>query len=146
LVLRTTYILGFPGETEDDFKRLWQFQNDYQIERVGVFPYSPEEDTAASRLDRQVPEDVVSDRIDRLMTLVMDQSYERNRKHVGKKIQVLIDEKIEDDYYIARAYDQAPEIDGYTRARGKFELGRFYDLRITSCEAYDLEGEEWKEG
>lgn len=146
LVLRTTYILGFPGETEKDFRKLWQFQNDYALERVGVFPYSREEDTGAYDFKPEVPVDVTADRIDRLMTLVMDQSYERNQKMIGRKLEVLIDEKVEDDYYIGRAFDQAPEIDGYIRAHGSFEPGRFIELEIRSAEAYDLDAVKIKEG
>lgn len=146
LVLRTTFILGFPGETEKDFKRLWRFQNDYALERVGVFPYSREEDTGAYDFKPEVPGDVAAERIDRLMTLVMDQSYERNQKMIGRKLEVLIDEKVEDDYYIGRAFDQAPEIDGYIRAHGRFDPGRFVELQIRSAEAYDLDGVAMKEG
>jgi ribosomal protein S12 methylthiotransferase len=145
LVLRTTYILGFPGESEADFERLWNFQNEFGIERVGVFPYSREEDTKAEKYAGDVPDRIVTERIDRLMTLVMDQSLARNTRFLGKKMEVLIDERHKDGYYTARHYDQAPEIDGLVRAQGRFRPGRFYDVRVVNVEAYDLEAREWKE-
>jgi len=145
LALRTTYIIGFPGEVEADFKCLYDFQKDYGIERVGVFPYSREEGTKAGTSKEEVPEHVVAERIDRLMTLALDQSYERNGGFIGKKLEVLIDEKDKDGYYRARGYDQAPEIDGHIRARGRFMPGRFYDIKVVDFEAYDLEAIEWKE-
>jgi len=144
LVIRTTYIIGFPGETEINFNELWQFQNDYRIERAGVFAYSREEDTKAYKIKHSVREEVVLNRIDRLMTLIMDQSLEYNRNLLGKNVEVLIDEKIKDSYYIGRRYDQAPEIDGYTKVKGRFVPGRFYNVKITGFEAYDLEAERWK--
>jgi ribosomal protein S12 methylthiotransferase len=145
LVLRTTYIIGFPGEEDIDFEQLWNFQHQYGIERVGVFPYSREEDTGAYSMKPEVTEQVISERIDRLMTLVMDQSLEYNSRLSGKKIEVIIDEKHKDGYYIARRFDQTPEIDGYTKLRGKYRAGHFYDVRVTGFEAYDLEAERWKE-
>lgn len=145
LVLRTTYIIGFPGEGEDDFKCLWDFQNEYAIERVGVFPYSREEGTRAGKMAGEVSDSILTERIDRLMTLVMDQSLARNTGFLGKKMEVLIDEKHKDGYYMARHYDQAPEIDGFVRARGHFRPGRFYDIKVVDVEAYDLEAIEWKE-
>jgi ribosomal protein S12 methylthiotransferase len=145
LALRTTYILGFPGETDTDFEKLWQFQNEYKIERAGVFAYSREDGTKAEKMKPEVPEDVASSRIDGLMTLLMDQSLERNSGLLEKKIEVLIDEKSKDGYFIARSYDQTPEIDGYVKAEGDFIPGRFYDVRVTAYEAYDLEAVEWKE-
>lgn len=145
LVLRTTYIIGFPDESEADFERLWDFQNEYGIERVGVFPYSREEGTAAEKYAGDVPEQIVTERIDRLMTLVMDQSLARNTGFLGKKMEVLIDERHKDGYYMARHYDQAPEIDGLVKAQGRFRPGRFYDVRVVNVEAYDLEACEWKE-
>ena len=139
LALRTTYIIGFPGETDDDFEQLWDFQNEYKIERVGVFPYSLEEDTKAAGMHPQIPEDVITARIDSLMTLVMDQSLERNAALLGKNIEVLIDEFHKDGYFIGRCFDQSPEIDGHVQAYGDFEVGRFYKLLVTGYEAYDLE-------
>ncbi len=145
LVLRTTYILGFSGESEADFESLWDFQNEYGIERVGVFPYSREEGTGAEKYAEDVPDQIVTERIDRLMTLVMDQSLARNTCFLGKKMEVLIDEKHKDGYYMARHYDQAPEIDGLVKAQGCFRPGRFYNVRVVNVEAYDLEAREWKE-
>lgn len=145
LVLRTTYIIGFPGEDESDFERLWNFQKEYRIERVGVFPYSREEDTGAYNMKSEVAEEITAERIDRLMTLVMDQSLEYNSRLAGKKIEVLIDEKHKDGYFIARRFDQAPEIDGYVKMKGSFRAGHFHNVRVTGFEAYDLEAERWKE-
>ena len=139
LALRTTYIIGFPGETDHDFESLWNFQSEYKIERVGAFAYSQEEDTAAAGMHPQIPEDVVTGRIDSLMTLVMDQSLERNAGLLGKNIEVLIDEFNKDGYFIGRCFDQSPEIDGQVRALGDFQAGRFYNLKVTGYEAYDLE-------
>jgi ribosomal protein S12 methylthiotransferase len=145
LVLRTTYIIGFPDEGENDFKCLWDFQDEYAIERVGVFAYSREEGTRAEKMGGEVSDTPLTERIDRLMTLVMDQSLSRNTGFLGKKMEVLIDEKHKDGYYMARHYDQAPEIDGFVRARGRFGPGRFYDVKVVDVEAYDLEAIAWKE-
>jgi ribosomal protein S12 methylthiotransferase len=145
LVLRTTYIIGFPTETKEEFQELWDFQKEYKIERVGVFAYSREEVTPSATMNPQITEKVTAGRIDELMMLVMGQSMDRNAKLLGKKVEVLIDEKHKDGYYIGRAYDQAPEIDGYIKVKGKFKPGRFYNVRITGFEAYDLSAEEWKE-
>ncbi len=145
LVLRTTYIIGFPTETKEEFQELWDFQKEYKIERVGVFAYSREEVTPSATMEPQITEKVTAGRIDELMMLVMGQSMDRNAKLLGKKVEVLIDEKHKDGYYIGRAYDQAPEIDGYIKVKGKFKPGRFYNVRITGFEAYDLSAEEWKE-
>ena len=145
LVLRTTYIIGFTTETKEEFQELWDFQKEYKIERVGVFAYSREEVTPSATMEPQITEKVTAGRIDELMMLVMGQSMDRNAKLLGKKVEVLIDEKHKDGYYIGRAYDQAPEIDGYIKVKGKFKPGRFYNVRITGFEAYDLSAEEWKE-
>jgi ribosomal protein S12 methylthiotransferase len=145
LVLRTTYIIGFPGETKEDFQKLWDFQKQYSPERVGVFAYSREEVTASATMEPQISEKIAAGRIDELMMLVMGQSMDRNSKMLGKKIEVLIDEKHKDGYYIGRAYDQAPEIDGYIKVKGNCKPGRFCNIRITGFEAYDLSAEEWKE-
>lgn len=145
LAIRTTYIIGFPGESENDSQELWNFQNEYKIERVGVFPYSKEEDTSAYKMRPEVAQEAVTERIDSLMTLVMDQSLERNSTLLGKNIEVLIDDCLKDGYCIARCYDQTPEVDGYVRIKGDLKVGQFVNLRVTGYEAYDLEAEESKE-
>lgn len=141
IALRTTLLVGYPGETEEDFAELMEFVRDTKFDRLGVFPYSEEEGTySATRLTDDVPEEVKHDRVDRIMRLQERVSLENNAKRIGQTMRVIIDRK-EGDFYIGRSEYDSPEVDQelIIDSRGKrLYRGRFYDVTITDCEDYDL--------
>lgn len=143
LVIRTTFIVGFPGETEDDFDELYDFVNEIKFERLGVFVYSREEDTPAYNLSNQVPEKIKEFRRDRLMELQNNISEDIMRSKVGKIFTVLVEEFSGDNNYIGRTYMDSPDIDGivYINDSSPLELGKFIEVRITDYLEYDLIGE-----
>ncbi|MEO3945029.1 30S ribosomal protein S12 methylthiotransferase RimO [Gorillibacterium sp. CAU 1737] len=142
--LRTSLIVGFPGETEEDFERLVEFVKDVKFDRLGVFTYSQEEDTPASRLPNQVSEDVKELRANRLMEVQREIAKDRNERLIGHEIDVLI-EKYDgrNDIYVGRSQFDAPEIDGEVFVAGcKTSIGEIAKVRITHSFEYDLSGEE----
>ena len=141
IVLRTTYLIGHPGETSADFEKLLHFQEEFDIERVGVFGYSPEEGTKAYGIGKRVRESTIARRIDSIMNLAQEQSLRRNESLVGTVQKVFVDGSAGDGSVRARMYSQAPEIDGCVLLRGKSHRGSLVDVRITSAEAYDLYAE-----
>jgi ribosomal protein S12 methylthiotransferase len=134
LALRTTCIVGFPGETEDDFEQLLQFLEEQQFDRVGAFTYSPQEGTRAFALADDVPDDVKQDRLERLMELQRQITAERYERHVGTVARVLVNEPARDGVVLARAWWQADDIDGVTELRGPgvdaLAPGTIVDARI----------------
>lgn len=141
--LRTSIIVGFPGETEEDFENLKAFIREVQFDRLGVFTYSQEEDTPASRLPDQVPDEVKEYRSNVLMEIQREISRERNGSRIGQVIDVLI-EKYDGrgDVYVGRSMYDAPEIDGEVFARGtKLAIGEIAKVRITHSFEFDLSGE-----
>ena len=144
IALRTTLLVGYPGETEADFKELMEFVKTTKFDRLGVFPYSEEEGTySATRLKDDVPEDVKHDRVDRIMRLQERVSLENNARRVGQTMRVIIDRK-EGDFYIGRSEYDSPEVDQeiIIDSLGKRLLrGRFYSVVITDSEDYDLYAE-----
>lgn len=143
--LRTTFIVGYPGETEEDFEQLLQFTRDMAFDRMGAFAFSPEEDTAAALLPDQVPEAVKKQRLHRLMSLQQDISLQRNRLRVDTVTQVLVTGE-QEGLYIGRSPWEAPDADGVIRFEGARTLtpGEFVQVRITGAQAYDLEGVQEK--
>ncbi|MDO8525759.1 MAG: 30S ribosomal protein S12 methylthiotransferase RimO [Candidatus Omnitrophota bacterium] len=143
LVIRTSIIAGFPGETEKDFKELLGFLSDTRFERMGAFTYSKEAGTRAARLARQIPEEIKASRLGELMKLQQKISAELNRKKLGKVMDVLIDEKLKgrDDVCLGRTSGDAPEIDGsvYVHGRG-IKAGEIYKIKIKDTLEYDLVG------
>ena len=141
IALRTTLLVGYPGETEEDFHELMEFVRDTKFDRLGVFPYSEEEGTySASRLKDDVPEEVKHDRVDRIMSLQERISLENNARRIGSHIRVIVDRK-EGDFYIGRSEYDSPEVDQeiIIDSDGKrLYRGRFYDVEIVDCEDYDL--------
>jgi ribosomal protein S12 methylthiotransferase len=140
ITIRSTFIVGFPGETDADFEQLLDWMRVAQLDRVGCFEYSPVEGAAANRLSHPVPDEVKQQRRARFMELAAEISAQRLAQKVGRKMQVLVD-RIEDGDAIARSASDAPEIDGTVRilaARG-VKVGDFADVRITRAGAYDLE-------
>lgn len=144
ITLRTSVIVGFPGETEKDFRELLGFVKETEFDRLGAFIYSEEEGTAASRMKSKIPEKVSMERLDELMNTQKKISEKRNRRFLGKRVRVLIDEKSEGrkGSFFGRTEADAPETDGGVYVSGKgIKVGEFYDVRITDALEYDLVGE-----
>jgi ribosomal protein S12 methylthiotransferase len=140
--IRTTVIVGFPGEKEKDFKRLLDFMEAVRFDHLGAFAYSDDEDLPSHQFKNHVPEEVKRQRYDQVMSFQAGLSAENNKKYVGKMLQVLIDEK--DDYkgiITGRTGFQAPEIDGLVYVRGNCEQGCFVNVRVTQADEYDLTGQ-----
>ncbi len=146
IALRTSLIVGFPGETEEDFKELVDFVKEIRFDRLGVFTYSREEDTPAYQMEEQVEEDVKLKRQERIMLLQSDISMDNNQKMVGRVIKVLI-EGIDGKKYYGRSYKDAPEIDGnvFFSSTEKHYPGEFTYVKIMEATEYDLIGEEINE-
>ena len=145
LTLRTSLIVGFPGETEDQFRELMDFVEEMEFDRMGAFIYSPEEGTPAASFPDQVPEEVKRERLDRLMTLQQKISLKRNQARVGLTEKVLItDTDPVRRLALGRSEREAPESDGEILISCKNvqpEIGRFLTVRLTGAETYDLMGE-----
>lgn len=142
-VLRTSIIVGFPGETEEEFEELMTFLNEAEFDRLGAFAYSPEEDTPAARMPDQIPEEVKTRRLDRLMRQQRDISTRRNAARVGTTVRVLVTAQNDQGMFLGRSQLEAPETDGEIlfRAKDKPQIGDFVDVRILRSGAYDLMGE-----
>jgi ribosomal protein S12 methylthiotransferase len=142
LVLRSTFIVGFPGETEDDFESLLDFLEEAQLDRVGCFAYSPVAGAAANDLPDPVPEPVKQERLERFMAVQADISRAKLAARVGQRLTVLVDEVL-DDQIIARSHADAPEIDGSVLIDGAWDLspGDFIEVDITDSLEHDLIGE-----
>lgn len=141
--LRTTIIVGFPGETEEDFKELVEFAKEVKFDRLGAFAYSREEDTAADKLPNHLEEDVKIRRRDELMLVQQEISKELNAQKVDNEYEVLIEEQIEDKVYIGRTQGDAEEIDSivYVKSDNKLNLGDFVNVKINNALEYDLMGD-----
>ena len=143
LALRTTLLVGYPGETEADFTELEQFVRDVRFERLGVFAYSEEEGTySAQELKDDVPEEVKQQRVERIMTLQNDIARENNLRRVGRTERVLIDSR-QGDYYVGRTQYDSPEVDQeilIPAAERRLLRGHFYEIRIDGAADYDLYG------
>jgi ribosomal protein S12 methylthiotransferase len=143
IALRTSLIVGYPGETEKDFNELMNFVSDVKFDRLGVFTYSHEESTKAFKLKDNVNAKVKQQRVDALMQLQQDISFEKNKALIGKTLKVIIDRK-ENDFLVGRSEYDSPEVDNEVliKAKGKTNLiGQLCNVKITSAEAYDLFGE-----
>jgi len=142
IAIRTTFIVGFPGETEEDFEELAEFIKEVEFDRMGVFTYSREEDTPAYKLPNQIDEETKINRQDVLMSLQMDISYKKNLTFIGKSFEVLI-EDYDNGQYIGRTYRDAPEIDGlvYFTSKKQMKVGEFANVLIKDATDYDLIGE-----
>lgn len=143
IVLRTTLITGFPGETEEDHEELKEFVDEMEFDRLGVFIYSPEENTPAAEMADQVPEEVKEERRDELMELQQEISYDRGQDRIGQELLVMIEGKVADESaYIGRTYGDAPKVDGYIFVQtGELLMtGDFAKVRVTGALEYDLIG------
>ena len=144
IVLRTTLITGFPGETEEDFEQLKEFVEKMQFDRLGVFTYSREEDTPAAEMDEQIEEEIKASRRDEIMQIQQDIAFDKSNSRVGEIYEVMIEGKLPDEgVYIARTYMDAPDVDGYVFIQSDYNLdsGDFVKVEITRSDEYDLIGE-----
>ena len=139
LALRTTFIVGYPGETDEEFATLMQFVDDLQFDRVGAFTYSYELGTPSALLSDHVDDDVKEARYGRLMELQQDISHRRNQRFVGQTLDVLVEDH-DEGLSIGRSYRDAPEIDGMVIVEGDLPLGEIVPVRITGATVYDLMG------
>ncbi|HUT16182.1 MAG TPA: 30S ribosomal protein S12 methylthiotransferase RimO [Anaerolineae bacterium] len=139
IALRTAFIVGYPGETEEEFATLLQFMEETAFDKVGVFIYSPEEGTAAMSLPNPVPREVAEERYARAMEVQQGISLQRNQTQVSRTLNVLI-EGAEQGISVGRSYRDAPEIDGYVLVPGEWPVGRIVQVRIERATEYDLEG------
>ncbi|MDO8810639.1 MAG: 30S ribosomal protein S12 methylthiotransferase RimO [Gallionella sp.] len=139
LTLRSTFIVGFPGETEEEFEELLDFIEEAQLDRVGAFAYSPVEGAAANELPGHIPPDVQQERLARLMLLQEEISEERLKRKVGQTITVLVDE-VDEEGAIARSSADAPEVDGlvYIEDGQRLSVGDFVEVKITDSDEHDL--------
>lgn len=142
-VIRTQFIVGFPGETEEQFEELLEFVKEQRFDRVGCFKYSPEENTKAGKMEDQVDEEVKADREHRLMSLQREISREKNQEWIGKTIPVLVEGFSEETELLlqGRSSQQAPDIDGVVLINdGKADVGQIVDVEITEAMEYDFVG------
>jgi len=142
-VLRTTFITGFPGETEEQFARLMDFVEEIRFDRLGAFTFSPEEDTPAAEMPGQIDEEIKQQRLDQLMTAQQQISLERNRLRIGTVEKVLVESVDGMGGGIGRTSSEAPDTDGIIKLQGVHEedLGGFVTARIVDAEHYDLHAE-----
>lgn len=143
IAIRTTLMVGFPGETEEDFRELVEFVREQRFDRLGVFPYSCEEGTPSAEAEDDVSEDVKQQRVERIMELQRTIALEANVSKTGKRLRVIID-RIEGDYYIGRSEFDSPEVDQEILipvSNSALKPGEFCEVTVTGCEEYDLYGE-----
>ena len=148
IVLRTTLITGFPGETQEDFEEMLSFVDMVGFERLGVFPYSPEEGTPAAEMEDQIDEEVKKQRRDAIMELQQEISFDFEADCVGEKLLVMIEGYLPDEHaYVGRTYMDAPGIDGYIFIKSGEALmsGDFAEAVVTGSDEYDLIGELYEE-
>lgn len=144
ICLRTTLISGFPGETKEDHAALLSFVKQMRFDRLGVFPYSREEDTAAAKLPGQLSKKVKNDRRDEIMALQQEIAFDKAAQMEGRTLLVMIEGKVADEeVYVARTYRDAPDVDGMLFCHTNRELmtGDFVQVRVTGSYEYDLMGE-----
>ncbi|MBS9385682.1 MAG: 30S ribosomal protein S12 methylthiotransferase RimO [Dolichospermum sp. BR01] len=141
-VFRTTFIVGFPGETQEHFQHLLEFTQRHKFDHVGVFTFSPEEGTPAYNLPNQIPAAVMTERRNQLMELQQPISFQKNQQEVGKIVDVLIEqENPQGGELIGRSGRFSPEVDGQVYVKGEARLGTIVKVAIQSADAYDLYGQ-----
>lgn len=143
IVIRTTFIVGFPGESDDDFNQLVDFIEDIKFDKLGVFEYSKEEGTSAASLDEQISDSIKEERKNEIMAIQSEISAEILSKKIGKKLEVLIEEEVDEENYVGRTYMDSPEIDGvtYVHSAKNLEIGSFVKVDVVDSLDYDLIGE-----
>lgn len=143
IVIRTTFIVGFPGESDDDFNQLVDFIKDIKFDKLGVFEYSKEEGTKAASLDEQISDSIKEERKNEIMAIQSEISAEILSKNIGKRLGVLIEEEVDEENYVGRTYMDSPEIDGvtYVHSAKNLEIGSFVQVDVVDSLDYDLVGE-----
>ena len=144
IVLRTTLIAGFPGETQEQHEELMEFVDEMEFERLGVFAYSPEENTPAASMPDQIPEEIKEERRDAILELQQEIAFDKAADMVGRTLYAMIEGKVADEpAYVARTYADSPDIDGYVFVNTSEMLmsGDFVKVKITGSAEYDLIGE-----
>ena len=139
IAIRTTLIVGYPGETEEDFIELFNFVKDIRFDRLGVFTYSEEEGTSAADLDDNIPQEVKNDRKNQIIELQHDISLARNESFIGKNIRVLVDQT-ENNIGVGRTEYDSPEIDNIVQIEGKVSRGQFVNIIVNDANEYELIG------
>jgi len=139
IALRTTLIVGYPGETKEDYKELYQFVEEMKFDRLGVFTYSEEEGTTAADLDDNIPVEVKNERKNQIIELQHDISLERNESFIGKTLRVLVDQS-ENNIGVGRTEYDSPEIDNIVNIEGRVDKGQFVNIQIESANEYELIG------
>ena len=144
IVIRTSLIAGFPGETEEDFQKLKDFLLEYRLDRVGVFAYSCEDGTPAAQYPDQIPDDIKEQRRDELMELMRDISLKKNREKKGKTVSVIVEGYDEEEFcYVGRSSQDTPDVDGSAYIYSQYELnaGDIVNIKIIDASEYDITGE-----
>jgi ribosomal protein S12 methylthiotransferase len=142
-IIRTTFIVGFPGETEEDFEELLSFVGDYDFDRIGVFKYSPEEGTPAAKMTGRVPEKVKQERYDILYSVAQSISHLKNINRIGQIVRVITEGVSEDGiFYYGRSYAEAPDSDGkiFFTSEEPLEEGDIVEVELLIAEDYDMTG------
>ncbi len=143
IALRTTLLVGYPGESDADFEELKEFVREVRFERLGIFPYSEEEGTYSATLEDDVPQEIKEQRAEEIMTIQRDVMFENNERRDGGRERVIVD-SYDGECYIARSQYDSPEVDLeilIDGQEGEFEIGEFYDVTVTSEDEYTLRGE-----
>ena len=139
ITLRTSVIVGYPGETDKEFKELYDLVQEVEFDRLGVFTYSEEEGTvAAEKLKDDIPKQVKYDRMDQIMLLQQDISYEKNKKLVGTKQKVIVDQNLDSNESLGRSFRDSPEVDNIFRINGIHPIGEFVDTKVISASEYEI--------
>jgi len=140
IALRTSFIVGYPGETKEEFRTLLDFMEEMAFDRVGVFVYSPEQGTEAAELPDHVPQEIKLERYGQAMELQQDISFEKNRQFVGSELQVLV-EGTGEGISVGRSYRDAPEVDGLVIVNSELPVNELASVQITEALEYDLMGQ-----
>ena len=143
VIIRTTVMVGFPGETTEDFDELYEFIQETKFDKMGAFSYSKEENTPAEKLKEQIHPATKKSRYNKIMQLQKELIEQKLKKYIGKKLEVLVENKTFDSkYYVARSYMEAPETDEviYIKNTQELEIGQFINCEITDVKEYDLIG------
>lgn len=140
--IRTTFIVGFPGETEEDVEELIDFVKEIKFDKMGTFAYSREEDTPADKLPNHIDEDIKKERLERVMMVQQNISEELNENKIGKVFEVLVEDKIDDILYVGRSQNDAEDIDSviYFESEDSYEEGDFVNIKIEKTYEYDMKG------
>ena len=137
--IRTTVIVGFPGEGDKEFQELYDFVEDIRFDRLGIFTYSEEEGTTAADLDDNIPQEVKNERKNQIIELQHDISLERNESYIGKSLRVLVDQA-ENNIGVGRTEYDSPEIDNIVQIEGEVSKGTFVNIAVENVNEYELIG------